>query len=367
MKVLNINSYYFSSSIHEETKLRMDKYLNKFDVFAPVQKKSKLRVDIQGDFSIEPIKIHTKLDRIFYFRKQNKSMKYLKKHYNIPEYDVIHAHSLFSNGYLAMKLSTDYSLPYVVTVRATDIDFFFKYFLHLRSVGKKILKKADKIIFISPSARDAVLNLWRTESIKTLIKDKSIVIPNGVNSFWLENIYTDKKNVENVVRFVYVGAINNRKNLISVCKTLKSINLETSLTVVGKIENQKVFDKAKKIFDFEYKGVLTREQLIEEYRTASILIVPSISETFGLVYVEAMTQGVPVIYSQNQGFDGFFQNGVIGYAVDPNETKSIEEGIYKILETYDFMSKQCIKLCKKFDWDNISKEYIQIYNNVIHL
>ena len=43
----------------------------------------------------------------------------------------------------------------------------------------------------------------------------------------------------------------------------------------------------------------------------------SLGESFGLTYAEAMSQGVPVIYSKGQGFDGQFKEGVVGYHVDP--------------------------------------------------
>lgn len=65
----------------------------------------------------------------------------IEKDYNLYDYDLIHAHTLFTNGYSAMKLAEKYDRPYIVTVRSTDINFFFKYFIHLRGFGLGVLGK----------------------------------------------------------------------------------------------------------------------------------------------------------------------------------------------------------------------------------
>ena len=60
--------------------------------------------------------------------------------------------------------------------------------------------------------------------------------------------------------------------------------------------------------------------------------MPSYTESFGLVYAEAMSQKLPVIYSKGQGFDGQFEEGLVGYHVSPYDVKDIANGILKALE-----------------------------------
>lgn len=92
--------------------------------------------------------------------------------------------------------------------------------------------------------------------------------------------------------------------------------------------------------------------------------MPSKKETFGLVYVEAMSQGLPVIYSKGQGFDGQFPEGYVGYHVKYNDVDEIVKKIKEILKNYNNMSINAAKSAKKFNWKDISKEYIEIYNNI---
>ena len=93
--------------------------------------------------------------------------------------------------------------------------------------------------------------------------------------------------------------------------------------------------------------------------------MPSYYETFGLVYPEAMSQGLPVIYSKNQGFDGQFEEGYIGYRVDPHDPLDIAEKINKIVENYSELSQNAIQAYKKFSWDILAEEYIAIYKSIV--
>lgn len=100
------------------------------------------------------------------------------------------------------------------------------------------------------------------------------------------------------------------------------------------------------------------------YRANDIFVMPSITETFGLVYAEAMSQGISVVYSKQQGFDGQFKEGDVGYHVDPRSVEEITNAIKKILSNYNAMSERCISLVNKFEWSNILKDNnYEVLNN----
>ena len=89
--------------------------------------------------------------------------------------------------------------------------------------------------------------------------------------------------------------------------------------------------------------------------------MPSIRESFGRVYAEAMTQGLPVIFTRGQGFDGLFEDGAVGYAVNPLDYEEIADAIEKISNRYEEMSKNCVEKCKLFDWTAIAKKLEGMY------
>ena len=77
--------------------------------------------------------------------------------------------------------------------------------------------------------------------------------------------------------------------------------------------------------------------------------MPSKTETFGLVYAEAMSQGLPVIYTRGQGFDGQFEEGEVGYSVDCKDKKEISMKIIDIINNYDVISRNAINLVDRYN------------------
>ena len=83
-----------------------------------------------------------------------------------------------------------------------------------------------------------------------------------------------------------------------------------------------------------------------------------------MLYSEAMSQGLPVIYTRGQGFDGQFADGEVGYAVDCFDANEIADKVIDTVNNYEDVSKRCIKLCGEFDWDKLGKQYRDIYLNI---
>lgn len=203
------------------------------------------------------------------------------------------------------------------------------------------------------------------DSYKEEIKNKSIVLPNGIDNFWINN-KVDKKEqpIKNKIKIIYVGVINSNKNIettIMACKKLIKLGYEVSYTIVGKIVENKYYNLIKKYSFIKYIPHCKKEELIIHYRQANIFIMPSKHETFGLVYAEAMSQGLPVIYTRGQGFDGQFSEGEVGYSIQYDSVDEIIIKIKDILNKYELISNNCVQEVVKFDWDKISREYTRIY------
>jgi glycosyltransferase involved in cell wall biosynthesis len=197
-------------------------------------------------------------------------------------------------------------------------------------------------------------------------------MPNGIDEIWLDNRQFMKKK-DDKIRLLFVGKFIRRKNIFTVIKALKKLKSsghEAYLTIVGK---GKLENKLKKIY-YENKDIIeiedflnTPQELMPIYRNADIFVMPSFRETFGLSYIEAISQGLPVIYSKGQGIDGYFNDGEIGFAVKQKDVGEIAEKILAICSNYDVMSKNCFDACGIFSWKKIAKEYIDIYNKAIKI
>lgn len=364
MKVLHINSYYNESKFYKNLyDIQCKREDLDIDVFVPGHF---FKNDFNfGDYTLIS-KNYNKIDRIFFHLKAHKILNDIQNKYTIENYDILHAHSLFSNGMTAYKLHKKYNIPYVVAVRNTDLNVFFKKMFHLRKLGINILKDSKKIIFLSESYKQEVLKKYVPKNLKENIQNKSVVIPNGVDNFWLENknktkILENKKEL----KLLYVGEINKNKNLATTIKVIKLLikeNYKVTYSIVGKISDRKIFKEIEKYNFLNYLGVKSKEELLNIYRKNDVFIMPSYTETFGLVYVEAMSQGLPVIYSKGQGFDGQFKDGEVGYSVVSDNYEEIVFKLKEIINNYKLISQRAINLSENFNWINLEEIYFQIYS-----
>ncbi len=376
MKILHVCSYYITSKLYRNLVENLEEVGVYNEVYIPVHSQSLVNKYI-GKKSEKTNYIYSKcfnkIDRINFNLKNNKIYSDLNNKIDLDNIDVVHAHSLFVNGYVAYKLKKDKNIDYIVAVRNTDVNTFFKKMIHLRKIGIEILKNAKKIIFISSRYQDFVIDNYIPEHLKEEIKQKSIVIPNGIDEYWFKNLYLEPKIMKkNNINFIYVGKLDKNKNISTSIKVLNKLNkmgYNATLDIVG---NGPQFSKLKKLENkAEYKnkitlyGFMEKEDIINLYRKNDIFIMPSKYETFGLVYIEAITQGLPVIYTRGQGFDGYFNEGTVGYGVKYDDIEEITESTLKILEKEKWNFKDIEEEIKgSFDWKNISLEYKKIYYDI---
>lgn len=307
------------------------------------------------------------VDRVLFYHKQKCITNDIEKKDLTRDAELIHAHNLFSAGYAAFKLYKTRGIPYVVAVRNTDVNVFFHYMVHLRGVGVKIMDNAAAVVFLSPAYKWNVLKKYVPKKLREKIDKKSFVIPNGIDRVFLDHIPPEHKQVnENQLRLIYVGEVNTNKNLtttLKACELLKSKGYNPCFKVVGEISNPKLRYIKDSPF-VEYHQHCDKEEVIEYYKQSDIFVMPSLNETFGLVYAEALSQGLPIIYSRGQGIDGYFAEGQVGYHVNSKHPEDIANAVEKILSSYDVISSQAKEVSPFFSWERIASLYEQIYKQI---
>lgn len=373
MNVLHINCNYMSTALHQTMIEHLDALGVNSKIFAPIYDEN--RSVIRPNSNVVVSKCFKKNDRYLFYLKQSKIRKALERNIAVGDYNCIHAYTLFTDGNVAYELSKKYGIPYVVAVRDTDVNAFFRLRVLLRGRGVKILKNASAVFFLSEPYCEKVIEQYVPEHLRECIRQKSYIIPNGIDDFWFENLYKErdnKKRIQNMhhkkLKVAYVGAISKRKNVSTTVKALKLLeedNWEIEFTIAGGIENDEEYSAVQRFSGAHYLGKIKKEEVIHCYRENDIFIMPSRTETFGLVYAEAMSQGLPIIYAKGQGFDGHFDEGEVGYSVEATNEKQIVEAIKKIIGNYEQMSHNCRNYVGNFNWSGICEKYIAEYKNVV--
>lgn len=367
MKILHINGNYIGTPLHQVMADHLENLGITNEIVIPNNGVDKPVIELNPNASV--LNCFKPYHRFFFLNKQKRIINSIKRKYIVQSYDLIHAYTLFTDGYTARKLSEMSGKPYVVAVRNTDLNIFMKYFFWLRKNGIETLLKADKILFLSKPYYEKMLSYVPADKTNK-IKEKCVFIPNGIDDFWISNVGQQKNLYSdgNSIKLVFAGRIDKNKNILAIIEAIKVLNkagYDCHLSVVGRIVDESIFSEMQKSEFVQYLGLKAKEELIRVYRENDIFIMPSFTETFGLVYAEAMSQGLPVIYTQFQGFDKQFEDGVVGFPVNPNDAKNIADAIIKICDNYSAISKNCIKCVDRFDWNLICQQYTNIYGNII--
>lgn len=367
MKALHLCAYYLYSYMFSHLIDSLEAQKIDCDVFVPTHKNTEIAIN-PADNVYHPVCFNY-YDRAWFSLKSKKIYACLIQTLNIDKYDIVHAHTIFTDGNIALKLKKEYGKPYLIAVRSTDLEVFFKYMIHLRALGIEIMSGASKIIFLSDTHRRYTIETYVPKSKRNEFYAKSIVIPNGIAPIFHENRLEYKQcDLTPPIKLITIGDISKRKNQITVCNAvdvLKKRGYEVSYTVVGKATDQAMYENLITNPAVRYFPFMPQEKLLELYRKADIFVLASLKETFGLVYAEAMSQGLPVVYTKDEGFDGQFPEGEVGYHVNPQSPDEIADAVEQILEKYNTLRKNCIEGINKFDWDVVAANCKEIYRNVI--
>lgn len=364
MRILQIANGYLGNRLYKNLFSFQKKNGIQNTIYVPIANKENIPVGEPENVIISPC--FSQLDRLLFFRKQKNMLKDLEK-LDPSQYDLVHAHTVFSGGYSAYQLHKQYGLPYIVAVRNTDVNVFFKRMLHLRHVGVNVLRLAETVVFLSPAYRETVLEKYVPEKYRESIRAKSVVVPNGIDPLFFAQKGTSKTLTEGSLRLIYVGEINSNKNLeltVDAVKRLRSEGIDATLRAVGDISDESYRQLLQNEPFISYYQRCPLEQVLKHLRQADIFVMPSHTETFGLVYAEAMSQGLPVLYTRGQGFDGHFPDGTVGYAVSDTDSRELAEKIKAIKENYSVLSENCVQMAKRYEWGLLASQYAEMYQTI---
>ena len=369
MHILHLANGYAGSKVHSELFKRLDKIGVSQTVFVPCKHKSWIGLnllDLPRTDIIYKI-IYNPLHRYLYPLKRYTLLNSILKSVDVNKIDLVQAANLFSDGGVAYKLYQKYKIPYIAAVRDTDMQFLNKTPFSF-IISKDILLNAKKIVFVSKSLEKRFVSNMKIQSIIPQIKKKFVFLNNGIDDYFLDNINRNKCENHNLL---YVGrfvAYKNLPRLLTSIDILKRTYPDLQLTVVGGTgakhdEFMSEINKRSKYVRF-IGQITDKRELLDIYRQHSIFAMPSIGETFGLVYIEALTQNLSILYAKNSGVDGLFDNNLV-CAVDPYDIDSIVNGLHRLLLS-SINSTNCDINFEDFRWDNIAKKYLCLYHEILN-
>lgn len=376
MKLLQICNDFAGSKVHCNLAKQLDeKNINQV-LYCPVREESlvgKNKFDGKHIEFIYSFCIKSWYKYAYHY-KAFKLYKDLKRNVDLSSVNIIHAHTLFSDGVLAYKAHKEYGLPYVVAVRNTDVNDYIRLMRHCYHTGREILLNAEKVFFISAALKKKFEESKFVKPILEKVKHKFVLQPNGIDNYWHGHISHDERKGHDVL---YVGDFSANKNVVRLAEAIIELRKEDGfndvrLKIVGgevKGGGRRNDGKTQAEIDANPEAIMAlgkiydKDKLSEVMRSCSVFAMPSIYETFGLVYLEALSQNLPVVYTKGQGIDGMFDD-TVGIGVNPLSVEEIKNALKMILQDSIKYSNQHVCF-DDFKWSEIAGKYISMYKDII--
>lgn len=248
------------------------------------------------------------------------------------DFDVIHAHKLTVEGVVAQQISRATGKPYVVTVRGYTDGRLMRWRPDAGRLFRDVLLGSKVVFFPAPWARQLVARLVGEGGRLRQGCPREVNLPNVV-SFSEPRGRTTSQDA--VVRFVTAfragqGADKGFRGVLLGLQALRSQGVEVRLYVIGCEEGA---EEAQWPTNFglqqcvSFLGKMTNQDALCVIGGCDALVLPSRNDTFGMVYVEALLSGVPILYSANAGIDGYLDTLDVGIRVDPRSAASVVAGM----------------------------------------
>ncbi|QRQ14038.1 glycosyltransferase [Acinetobacter pittii] len=277
--------------------------------------------------------------------------------------DVIHVHSLLNAGYLAREINKKYNIPYVVTEHSSGFARGL--------VSNRIIKSLSDVLLHSSNCM-AVSQSFCEFLEKTFEKTNWNYLPNIVSDEFLKEKFDQEDKGFILLNVCFLNK-NKKVDLLifSFAKALQ-INPLLKLKIGGDGPERSYLENLVKDLEISHAvnflGLLSRDQVKHEINKSSAFVLSSEYETFGVVIVEALALGKPVIATKCGGPESIIQPQV-GYLVENNSVDSMAEAILELADNYKNFKRECIReYCRNnFSEPIVIDKLIHIYQSTLHV
>jgi len=272
------------------------------------------------------------------------------------ENDIVHAHNIPSA--LAMKNVSGKKILTLHGIYSQQItNLHGKIYSSIsKNYEDKALRWADVITAVSKETCD----YYSKNGFDVLH------VPNAIN---LDDF--PKKAIKKFEKqIIFAGRLSKEKGIDVLLDTAKRLSPEYNLLILGTgPEEEKIRNISNSKANVHYLGYQSKQNTISLIRGSDLLIQPSIMEGISSTILEAMGCETCIIASNVGGTPELIENNKTGVLVEPNNTEELVEKISYLLmenEKRSTMAANGLKAVVKYDWNQIGKLYLDIYESPLH-
>ena len=283
-------------------------------------------------------------------------------------FDLLHAHVALPDGYAGALLGQRFGRPLVVTIHGQDAYVTIERDRRCRSNVELALKNSRKVVVVSHRLRDMLL-----QQIGPWLADKLEVVGNGVNVEQAADMDLNDRLEPYLLTVGYLIRRKAHKYVLQAFARLTKYYPNLEYVIIGDgPERKNLLALVKKLglqSKVQFLGMRSHNEVISYMRKCRVFVLPSWDEAFGVVYVEAMAHGKPVIACRGEGPEDFIEHGKTGMLVKPRDVNSLVEALDFLLshpEKAKAMGERARKLVlENFTWEKNAEKTISVYEEVL--
>ncbi len=282
------------------------------------------------------------------------------------DFDVIHCHD-WMTFHAGISIKKKQNKPLIVQVHATEFDRTGNLGVnpYVYDIEKNGMLHADAVIAVSNFTKNKVVSNYLINPDKVHVVHNAVESPNKT---FLQNNGLRKNN--KVVLFV--GRITLQKGpdyfLYAAKRILeKDPNIRFVMAGSGNMEPF-IIEKAAELGiadKFLFTGFLQGDDVHKAYQMANVYVMPSVSEPFGITPLESMTNGTPVIISNQSGVSEVINHCLKVDFWDIDELSNKILGVLNYSSLHEELKENASTEVRKFSWDLPAAKCINIYNQLI--
>ncbi len=283
-------------------------------------------------------------------------------------FDMIHAHTAYIDGNAARLIYEKFKTPYIITEHMGP---YSEYVRNPIVLNKSIeaSRYALRVLCVSPKFRDEIASFMPQD-----IKPKLLVNGNGVDT---DKFYpVSGKNCKRYpIRLSMVGSLESIKNpilMLKVFKRLRNLREDVILNVVGKgdlYDRMVEFVETNNLKDYVifYNYMYGDEYSKFLRESIDILVHPSRSESFGVVIIEALSCGKPVIATRCGGPEYIINDDRLGRLVDVDDEEEFFDAVVDVINNYESYDPLWMhnNIKDRFGFESFAKKLRELYEEVL--
>ena len=283
------------------------------------------------------------------------------------EHDIELIHYIFSIPTGVLSFVQPQHIPYVVSLHGGDVPGFVKgeqTLLHVFALpfNKWIIRRAARVI--------AVSNSLATAARRNLNALTCAVIPNGVE---LGPVPVTRSTTGNPFRLCCVARLNDWKRIDLLITSLRDLP-DVTLNIVGTGRAEESLRRLTRRLNLDgqvtFSGHVFDAEIRSHLDNADAFALPSIGDSFGIVFLEAMAAGLPIVAARACGVPEVVRDGVNGILAEPNDLISLTDAIRSLKENpakrAEFAKASRQIAASHFSWDAITDSYASCYLDILN-